>query len=415
MIGRITQKTVDAAQPEAKPYNFCDINLKGFYVRVHTSGVKTYYCNYGRGKSKSLGSCAVLTPARAREKARSLLGKVADGEDPQREKKQRAIPMLRQYIEGDYGEWVKAHRKSGGQTVARILAAFGADFGAVRLDKITAWNLEKWRAKRLKDGIENSTINRDFAALQGALTKACAWGTLEVNPVSQIKSLSVDDSPNVRYLDKAEEKRLRDALDAREERIRAERDTGNAWRRARDLAEMRSLRSDAYADHLKPMLLVSMNTGLRRGELFQLTWTSVNLDSALLTVVGKTAKKLKTRYIPLNAEALDALRGWKAQQAATDGLVFPGRDGQPFNNTKKAWAGVLTAATIVKFRWHDLRHHFASKLVMADVDLNTVRELLGHGDIKMTLRYAHLAPEHKAAAVARLNLPEPETAQARVA
>jgi len=82
--------------------------------------------------------------------------------------------------------------------------------------------------------------------------------------------------------------------------------------------------------------------------------------------------------------------------------VFPAKNGRPFHNVRKAREGALSDAGITKFRWHDMRHHFASRLVMAGVNLNTVRELLGHADLRMTLRYAHLAPEHKAAAVEKL-------------
>jgi integrase len=86
-----------------------------------------------------------------------------------------------------------------------------------------------------------------------------------------------------------------------------------------------------------------------------------------------------------------------------DAYVFPGAEGERLIDVKTAWKPVLKAASVTGFRFHDLRHTFASRLVMANVDLNTVRELLGHADLKMTLRYAHLAPEHKAAAVATLS------------
>ncbi len=84
--------------------------------------------------------------------------------------------------------------------------------------------------------------------------------------------------------------------------------------------------------------------------------------------------------------------------------MFSGKVGKRLDNVRKAWAGILKDAGIVDFRWHDLRHDFASKLVMNGVPLNTVRELLGHTDLTTTLRYAHLAPDHKAEAVNRLSL-----------
>ena len=96
------------------------------------------------------------------------------------------------------------------------------------------------------------------------------------------------------------------------------------------------------------------------------------------------------------------LTGWRTQSASAEGLVFPSATGERLDNVTKAWTSVLGAAGITSFRWHDMRHHFASKLVMLGVDLNTVRELLGHSTYAMTLRYTHLAPQHAAAAVARL-------------
>ena len=97
------------------------------------------------------------------------------------------------------------------------------------------------------------------------------------------------------------------------------------------------------------------------------------------------------------------MNAWRPATSEPHWCVFGGADSStPLVAIKKAWAGVPKAAKVSNCRFHDLRHTFASKLVMAGVDLKTVRELLGHKSIAMTLRYAHLAPEHKAAAVESL-------------
>ena len=145
------------------------------------------------------------------------------------------------------------------------------------------------------------------------------------------------------------------------------------------------------------MVLVALHTGLRRGELWNLTWSDIDLRQKMLTVHGKGAKSKQTRHVPLNTAALAALKAHRGDAVPMPAIPVFGR-----HEFRKAYSAVLKAAKIEGFRFHDLRHTFASRLVMAGVPLNTVRELMGHGSLDMTLIYAHLAPDNLRQAVEML-------------
>ena len=149
------------------------------------------------------------------------------------------------------------------------------------------------------------------------------------------------------------------------------------------------------------MVLLSLNTGLRRGEIFSLRWQDVDFVKKSLIVEGETSKSGQSRHVSLNSEAVSILREWKNQ--CEGGIVFASPvTGLRFQHIKRSWSRLRDRGGITDFRFHDLRHTFASNLVMAGVDLYTVKELMGHSTIQMTERYAHLAPEHKASAVEKL-------------
>jgi len=310
------------------------------------------------------------------------------------------LQTLGGFLDSKYAPWVLAERKSGAATLARLQHNF-ADLLKRPMQEISPWVIEKWRAEELKRGKQKSTVNRDITGLKSVLAKAVAWDILPSHPLTKLKPIKLDTKGRVRYLTEAEEARLRTALSLRDERIQASRACANAWRRVRRYAEMPSIEIQAYGDRLTPMVLLTLNTGLRRGELFNLRWEDVNVQAKVLTVQGATAKSGQTRYLPLNREALAVLNTW-CQQSPGDGYIFPGKGGQRLDNTRKSWKRLLQEAGITGFTWHDLRHSFASKLVMVGVSLAAVRELLGHADLTMTLRYAHLAPDHKANAVEKL-------------
>jgi integrase len=384
--------------------------MPGFVLRVRSNGSASYLAALGRGRWHTIGASSVLSPHEAREEARGVLGDVAKarsrGDDPfaaaRARKAARGTALtFEQFIDQHFKPWAIEHQKRGAETTQRHKSVF-EDFLSLRLTDINTWTFEKWRTARLKGTggkrrPKPATVNSHLVMLKAALEKAVLWKLIPTHPLTDVRPLQADKAGRIRYLSTAEEKHLRAALVARDEERQARRDRANVWRRARKYPEWPTL-----TDHLTPIVLLALNTGCRKGEIFALRWPDVDLTGAQLRVRGEAAKSGQTRYVPLNTEALDVLRRWKTSRTAT-GYVFPGReDDEALDDVKKSWLPLIRAAGIKGFTFHDLRHTFASRLVVAGVDLNTVRELLGHADIKMTLRYAHLAPEHKAAAVAKL-------------
>lgn len=314
-------------------------------------------------------------------------------------RKTLGISTLDSFLTDHYESWAKAHQQDALNSLRAIRNSF-AGLLPLRLDEIDARRVELLRAAWLTAGLAPSTANRNLNRLGGVMSRAVEWGLLENHPLAKVKRLKVDSRSRVRYLSPGEEEALRTAMDDREERIRAERDSANKWREARKEEKMIDLRALSYADHLKPLVILSICTGMRKGEVFNLTWADIDFETKNITVEGSTSKSGQTRHIPMHKEVSDMLAKWK-KQVSSD-LVFPGKEDRRLDNVNKSWAGLLKLAKIESFRWHDLRHTFASKLVMRNISLNTVRELLGHSDITMTLRYAHLASENKAAAIASL-------------
>jgi integrase len=163
--------------------------------------------------------------------------------------------------------------------------------------------------------------------------------------------------------------------------------------------------ADAAEGQWRVMVVVALNTGLRRGELLALRWENVDLVAGRLLVrrnvwrkVVGTPKSGRTREVPLNDRALQALRGHRHLRGP---LVFCEEDGSQLSAQMAEAAITRTSkrAGLRKIGWHTARHTFASHLVMKGVPLKAVQELLGHATIEMTMRYAHLSPDVRKDAV----------------
>ncbi len=399
MKTKITQRLILSLQAQEKVYRVHDTLLPGFFIRVLPSGHMSFMVTWGRNKAATLGRVGVLTLEQARTEARRYLTDAHEYGEPLALSKSRnsaAMPTLDEFINNSYEKWTMTHHRDK-NCCSAIKASF-ADLLKLKLNEININRVEKLRSDWLASSLKPSTANRNITRIKGLMSRAAEWGVITENPLLKLRQLKVDKSKSVRYLSKNENERLREALDVREERLRAERESANEWRKERNKQQLADLRAVTFADRLKPLIIILLNTGIRRGEAFNLQWTDVDLIKKVLTIEGDGAKSSQTRHIPLNREALATLKAWKKQSQKLN-YVFPSASGDRLDNINKAWSNLRAAAKLEAFRLHDLRHTFASNLAIKGVALNTIRELLGHSDIQMTLRYAHLTPDVKAQAV----------------
>lgn len=413
MKAKLTSTLLKQLSAKEKAYEAVDTEIKGFLIRIQPTGRQTAYFSYrtAGGKRRRIKIGAIgpeITLAQARDQAKAYAGRAATGVDVQGEKaaartqeKYLQQSTLAIFLEDSYQPWALANHKSAQLSIDSIHRSFKHLLKRPLID-INIKDMEQWRVSELKRGIKPSTINRLFSALSAVLTKAHEWEVIPEHPLRKIKPLKVDEAKKARFLSPEESARLQKVLYERDCALKDARERANKHREKRGYPLLRDLSKAAYGDRMTPLILLSLKTGMRKGEAFDLQWDDIDFVNKVVTVRGEFAKSSKTRHIPLGPSALEALKSWKSQSDVGAGRVFPSDSGGRLDNVNTAWRNILKAANIEQFRWHDLRHDFASKLVMEGVPLNTVRELCGHSDLNTTLRYAHLAPDHKADAIAKL-------------
>jgi len=252
-------------------------------------------------------------------------------------------------------EYIKKHAEHIRSTrnyksTAKILKEH---FGDTLLHEITRYDIETYQSKRLKE-VSVYTVNKDLAILKGIFTKAVDWGFLIKNPVKGIKIGR--EKPRSRYL---------------------------------TTKEINVLIEKCRAGYIKSMVIVDLNTGLRKNELLKLQWKDVDLEKNVIKV--EEGKGGYTRYVPINDTVMHEIFGLKLKEKGP--YVFHNPAGKPFDDVKKSFQGAVGNAKLTDVRFHDLRRTFGTMCAMKNVPPKTLQKWLGHKSIETTMKYYVVSPD----------------------
>jgi integrase len=233
------------------------------------------------------------------------------------------------------------------------------------LSEINPFMIEKYKQRRKEDGVSVRTVNIELACLRHMFNMAMKWGKAQKNPVKEVRLFKEPEGKD-RILSPEEEVRL-----------------------------LETVRNTKKAKHLEPVIIAALQTGMRKSEVLGLKWSNVDFANRLITVEG--TKSGYIRKIPMNAKLTEILQHGRKENHSE--FVFADRRGKPYKSFRSAWEHALEKAKIEELTFHSLRHTFGTRLGMAGVDIKTIQELMGHRDIKMTMRYSHPTAQHKRNAV----------------
>jgi site-specific recombinase XerD len=351
---------------------------RGVYEKVPGSGVWwiCYFDCDGRRRREKAGLKSAAITLYQKRKTEALQGKKLP-------EKLRARQVTFREIADAALEHSKIEKVSHRQDTIRMTPIL-QQFGERTAASIKPEEFERW----LNDEAEErewapATKNRYIALLKLTYRLAEKNGKVRFNPARLLR-IRKENNGRLRFLNqyapaKTDLEYLKECSDE-ESRLRAVIDR-------------------KYPEHL-PELDVALNTGMRPSEQYSLTWDRVDLMRKIITIAK--SKNGRTRHIPLNSVAVAALKVLQQRSLDGGGAVFVTITGEPLQGYKHWFGPAVITAGVRDFTWYCLRHTFASRLVMAGVDIRTVAELMGHQQIQMTMRYAHLAPAHTLAAVERL-------------
>lgn len=271
-------------------------------------------------------------------------------------------------------DYMKVTRRNFRPDIYRLQILCGY-FGNVDLRIITPLEIERFRKSRLKAGNTKSTVNRYLQLLKKMFNLAIEEGYLEENVIRKVKLFSEKDNLKEQILTEKEERKL----------------------------------IENCSETLKSIITVALNTGMRRAEILNLTWNQVDFEARRIKV--EKTKSGKVRFIPVNEILFNKLNRLKSENGQSPFVFFNPETKQPFLDMKTGFKTALKRAEIKGLRFHDLRHTFASRLVERGVDIETVRDLLGHHSILITQRYVHSNIDRKRNAVEILSKRTDKTGQ----